>query len=193
MKSPWDSQALAVGDRPGVGSAVARDSGGRSVDTGTVVAGFARAESMDTCYVVAGFHWGQARGCQRLRMATGRLTPDARGLLDASKRPARSPYFCFSRSRRRRQSLGGTDGLLEHAFANSGFQCRARHETDAPAQERAKPLLQADEVEEPDGLRKVDDQVDVGILTRLASHDGAEQEQRADAVGLPLRPRPLQG
>ena len=55
---------------------------------------------------------------------------------------------------------------------------------------RAQAFLQADEVEEPDGPREIDDEVDVGILPCVAAHDGAEaynSRERAP-TGLPGSP-----
>ncbi len=59
-------------------------------------------------------------------------------------------------SKRSRLDLGGTHGLSQDACAQMGLQGRWRHEIDSSAKNFSKPLLQPDELDQPDGSRKVD-------------------------------------
>lgn len=82
---------------------------------------------------------------------------------------------------RRRQSLGGTDGLGEDSVAQLPLHGVAHDQVDLGAEDLLEPVLDPEEMEEADGLVEVDEQVDVAVRAGLAAGDGAEQVERANA------------
>jgi hypothetical protein len=82
---------------------------------------------------------------------------------------------------RRRHSLGGTNGLGKDALPQLPFHGVAHDQVDLGAEDLLDPALDAEEVEEADGLVELDEQVDVAVRARLSASDRAKQVDRAYA------------
>jgi len=82
---------------------------------------------------------------------------------------------------RRRQSLGGTNGLGEDAVPQLALHGVAHDQVDATAEDLLQSALHPEEVEQADGLVEVDEEVDVAGGTGFSARDRAEEVERADA------------
>jgi hypothetical protein len=82
---------------------------------------------------------------------------------------------------RRRHSLGGTDGLCEHAGAQLALHGITHNQVDPAAKNLLKAFLHTKEVEETDWLCEFDEQVNVAVGAGITAGNRPEQVERAHA------------
>lgn len=85
----------------------------------------------------------------------------------------------MTQRRRKRQSLGDMDRLAEDGVAQRGVQRVRGGQIDRRMKEPAQGVAQLDELEQAGfGTRdELDEQIDVAVGARLASHQGTEDGQ----------------
>jgi len=83
-------------------------------------------------------------------------------------------------SMRMRQSLGGTDRLLENSLPELGLQGTGRDEVHSSAQELLEEPAQAYELEETYRDAELDEEIHVTFGARFATCNGPEYRQGLD-------------
>src|SRR5579875_595071 len=108
-----------------------------------------------------------------------RSAPKSAKSMSATKALIRSMASSIS-SIRMSQSLGRYR-LLEDALAELLFQAIAGHEVHRQTQQLLQVLFDRDQLEQPDRLAELDQQIDIAFGTRLIARRRSEDSQRCDS------------